>query len=380
MSHETTAGEPALYLGLMSGTSADAIDAVLVEFHPQAQGLRCTLHASHRHRYPGTVREQILAISQAEAGSGLSADALGRLDTAIGQCFAHAASGLLTHAGVDTSTVRAIGSHGQTLRHHPHGVHPFTLQLGDPHVIAEHTGIDVVADFRRRDVAAGGQGAPLVPGFHAALFAATEPVAVLNLGGIANLSLLAPETPVRGFDTGPANALLDAWVQRHYEQPFDADGALAAGHAPDAALLQRLLADPYFARAAPKSTGRDHFHLDWLRARTSHHLPAHTVLATLVELTAVSVAEALQREAPATRQVWVCGGGVHNPILLARLQALLAPRPVRSTALAGVDPDAMEAMAFAWLAHEFLAGRPGNRAEVTGARGPRRLGALFPAR
>lgn len=369
-----------LYAGLMSGTSADAIDAVLVQFvegKDAAAPLQVRMVGSQSARYPGALREQILAVSQQQ--SSLSLDALGRLDTAVGQCFAQALGVLLDSAGVTAAQVRAVGSHGQTLRHAPAGPYPFTLQIGDPNVIAERGGIDVVADFRRRDVAAGGQGAPLVPGFHAALFGGAEPSAVLNLGGIANLSLLQPGQPVRGFDTGPANALMDAWVQRQFERPFDAGGALAAAGQVDAALLRRLLGDPYFSQPAPKSTGRDHFHLDWLRARMSQHADPHVVLATLLELTAVSVAEALLQAAPQTTTLWVCGGGVHNHTLLARLQVLLQPRQVRSTATAGIDPDAMEAIAFAWLAREFLAGRPGNRAEVTGAAGARRLGALFPA-
>ena len=372
----TVPEDTALYLGLISGTSADAIDAVLVRFGTPGSPRAAAVQAHLVLPYPHSVRTQVLAFGQQAVAVDL--DALAALDVAVGQVFADAANALLAQAGVEKAQVRAIGSHGQTLRHGPAGPTPFTLQIGDPHVIAERTGIDVVADFRRRDVAAGGQGAPLVPAFHAALFGRASTTAVLNLGGIANVTLLVPGQPVRGWDTGPANALLDACTQAYFGLACDRDAQFAQRGQVLPALLATLKSERYFARLPPKSTGRDLFHLPWLERHAPAEADPHDLLATLVELSAQTVADALQPHAPT--RVLVCGGGVHNPLLQQRLAALLAPAAVTSTASVGVDPDLVEALAFAWLAREFLAGRPGNRAEVTGAAGPRRLGALFPAR
>lgn len=365
----------ALYLGLISGTSADSIDAVLVRFR---DGLPHTL-ASHVHPWPEALRTRILALAQEEAA--LDLDAWGRLDVEIGYAFADAALHLLAQSGTPAAAVRAIGSHGQTLRHRPGGDYPFTLQLGDPSVIAERCRIDVVADFRRADVAAGGQGAPLLPALHARLLGVPGKTrAVLNLGGIANLTVLAADGGVRGFDTGPANSLLDAWCQRHRGKPFDRDGAFAGSGQVLPDLLRGLLADPYFAAPPPKSTGREHFHLGWLAARapTANLKPAD-VQATLLELTARSVASAVARYAPAADEVVACGGGVHNSGLMRRLAGLLAPRQLRSSAEYGIDPDFLEATAFAWLARQRLLRLPGNLPAVTGARGPRILGAVYSA-
>jgi len=365
-----------LYVGLISGTSVDAIDAVVARFSPDVE-----LLAALAHPYPDALRQDLLALAQGDGRTTL--EQLGCLDAQVAMAFAGAAIRVLAAAGVSHDRVAAIGSHGQTIRHRPGGDHAFTLQIGDPSRIAEATGCTVVADFRRRDIAAGGQGAPLMPAFHAAMVATRDrPRAVLNLGGIANLTLLPadPSRPVRGFDTGPASCLLDAWAQRHLHQPYDREGTFAAdGHCADT-LLQKLLDDPYFARPAPKSTGREVFNLDWL----DRHLAAHPaapadVQATLVELTARSVAEALRREAPGTAEVFACGGGVHNPVLMAALARHLAPAALASTAVLGIDPDYVEATGFAWLARETLAGRPGNLPSVTGARGPRVLGAIYPA-
>lgn len=361
------------YLGLISGTSADGIDAALVSFADGQPRLRGAL----THPWPEELRARILAVAQGEGA--LDLDAFGRLDVAIGHCFADAAQALLARCGVAAGAVRAIGSHGQTVRHRPLGDLPFTLQLGDASVIAERCGVDVAADLRRADIAAGGQGAPLLPALHAMLLARPGHArAVLNLGGIANLTVLGADGGVLGFDTGPANGLLDAWCLRHRGEPFDRDGAFAAAGRVDDALLEALLADPYFALPPPKSTGREHFHLAWLerQARAAALAPAD-VQATLLELTARSVAEAIARHAAAAEDVLACGGGVHNRLLLARLRALLAPRPVRSTADFGVDPDYLEATAFAWLARQRVLGLPGNLPAVTGARGPRVLGALY---
>lgn len=366
------ASVPELYLGLISGTSMDGIDAALVDF----SDARPRLQASRTHPWDTGVRARLAAVAQAPQSTGL--ETLGRLDHAVGRCFAEAALALLRQAGVDPQHVRAIGSHGQTIYHQPLGDEPFTMQIGDPSLIAERCGIDVVADFRRADLAAGGQGAPLVPPFHAAMLQlAGRCRVVLNLGGIANVTVLRANDHVLGFDTGPASGLLDTWCLRHRGEPFDRDGAFAASGRVDDALLRALLADPYFALPPPKSTGREYFHLEWLTGRgdVSRLQPAD-VQATLLELTTRSVADAIAEHAADADEILVCGGGVHNAVLLGRLRELLAPRSVASTAEHGIDPDFVEAMAFAWLARQYLLRRPGNLPAVTGARGPRILGAL----
>lgn len=365
----------ALYLGLISGTSADSIDAALVSF---VRGVP-QLQASHTHPWPTALRERMLALAQDEVP--LDLDAFGRLDVEIAIHFADAARALLERSGIAAQAVRAIGSHGQTVRHRPDGEHPFTLQLGDPSVIAERCRIDVVADFRRADIAAGGQGAPLLPALHAMLLARPGHArVVLNLGGIANITVLGADGDVHGFDTGPANGLLDAWCQRHRGEAFDRDGAFAASGQVDPGLLDALLADPYFALPPPKSTGREHFHLAWLATHLQlAALSPADVQATLLELTVRSVAGAIEQQAPGASEVLVCGGGVHNSALMRRLGELLAPRALYSTARYGIDPDFLEATAFAWLARQRLLGLPGNLPAVTGARGSRVLGAIYSA-
>lgn len=365
----------ALYLGLISGTSADSIDSALVRFEDGAPRLM----ASRAHPWPLPLRERMLALAQGE--QLIDVDAFGRLDVEIGHSFADAALQLLEQSHTSAHEVRAIGSHGQTLRHRPNGPYPFTLQLGDPSVIAERCRIEVVADFRRADVAAGGQGAPLLPALHAMLLSQSGTArVVLNLGGIANVTVLARDGSVRGFDTGPANGLLDAWCQRHRGEPFDRDGAFAASGRIDPPLLDAMLADAYFRLPPPKSTGREHFHLSWLanHERLTSLDPAD-VQATLLELTARSVTDAIVQHAPDAGEILACGGGVHNGALLRRLTELLAPRMVRSTSHYGIDPDFVEATAFAWLARQRLLGLPGNLPAVTGARGPRVLGAVYSA-
>lgn len=374
-----------LYLGLMSGTSADGIDAALVDF---ADAARPRLLHGLTFPWPADLQRQLVALGQSDAP--LTLDGFGALDARVGACFAEAARTALEDSGIAATRVAAIGSHGQTLRHRPHGcpAHggpPFTLQLGDPSLLAERTGIAVVADFRSRDVAAGGQGAPLLPALHAALLCSdTEDRAVLNLGGIANLTLLprgagANPTLVRGFDTGPANALMDAWCQRHTGQPFDREGAFATSGRVDRPLLERLLDEPYFALPAPKSTGRDQFHLDWVQARLAGTESAADVQATLLALTTRTVADALGAAHPAATRVIACGGGVHNPALMAALAAALPGCVVESSAAHGLDPDFVEAIGFAWLARQTALGLPGNLPSVTGAAGPRILGAIYPA-
>lgn len=363
----------ALYLGLISGTSADGIDAALVSFD---EGLP-RLHAARVHPWPDALRERLLVVAQDLMAFDL--DAFGRLDVEVGRQFADAARRLLEESGTAPSAVRAIGSHGQTVRHRPGGEAPFTLQLGDPTVIAEQCGIDVVADFRRSDVAAGGQGAPLLPAVHAMLLGQPGHTrVVLNLGGIANITVLGADGQVLGFDTGPANGLMDAWCLEQRGEPFDRDGAFAAAGQIDAPLLEALLADPYFTLAPPKSTGREHFHLAWLlRQRRVTMLAPADVQATLLELTAHTVADAIEAHAPTATEVLVCGGGVHNARLVQRLAEWLAPRRVVSTAAHGIDPDYLEAVAFAWLARQRVLGLPGNLPAVTGARGRRVLGAWY---
>ncbi len=398
---------PDLYLGLISGTSADGIDAALVAFDailPDARAaaggassdpaassaaegvtpLRARLRFGRTYPWDPALRAQLVALGQQDAA--LTLDDLGELDTRIAQAFATAACQLLADSGTNAAEVAAIGSHGQTLRHRPlgrrgDGQWPYTVQLGDPSVIAERSGITTVADFRRRDVAAGGHGAPLLPALHAALLQSPgKDRAVLNLGGIGNLTLLPGDGgAVRGFDTGPANGLLDAWCQRHTGTAFDRDGALAASGRVDAALLARLRAEPWFALPPPRSTGRDQFHLGWVeRALQGHESPAD-VQATLLALSASTIADALRATQPATARVIVCGGGVHNPVLMAALAAALPGCTVESSAVHGLDPDHVEAMGFAWLARQTVLGLPGNLPAVTGAAGPRILGGIYPA-
>ena len=361
-----------LFLGLISGTSADGIDVALARFEPAPR-----LHAALTHPYPDDLRQRILALAQGDGRIAL--DELGTLDVEIARSFAVAANALLQREGIAASSITALGSHGQTVRHRPRQAPPYTLQLGDPNVIAEITGITTVADFRRRDIAAGGQGAPLAPAFHAAMLARDGiDRVVLNLGGIANISIL-DNAPLRGFDTGPASCLLDAWAQEQLSEPFDRDGIFAARGKTDDALLARLLDEPYFAAAAPKSTGREVFHLDWLRSQLhDSHIVPENVQATLVALSARSIADAVRAHAPSAREVLVCGGGVHNPVLMQAIAANLAPRAVVSTATRGIDPDFVEAMAFAWLARERMLGHaPENVCNVTGARGARVLGGIY---
>ncbi len=365
-----------LYIGLMSGTSADGIDAALVAFPAAPDGPRCRLLAGHTHPWEPSLRAALVALGEGrEAGS---LDVLGDLDARVGIAFAEAANTLLARHDIAATQVRAIGSHGQTVRHRPLATPAFTWQMGDANRIAEATGITTVADFRRRDIAAGGQGAPLMPAFHLAMLGSgEEDRAVLNLGGIGNLTLIPSAGTVRGFDTGPANALMDSWCQRHTGHAFDAEGAFAASGQVLPALLAQWLAEPWFRLPPPKSTGREQFHLDWaLAAPAAAGAAPADLQATLLALTVETVVEALQAHQPATRRVLVCGGGVRNPVLMAALAARLPAVGVESSQAHGLDPDYMEAMGFAWLAAQTLAARPGNLPSVSGARGPRILGAI----
>lgn len=368
-----------LYLGLISGTSVDGIDAALVEFN-DASGARSTARLLFGRTYPWQpeLRAQLVELGQQSAR--VSLDAIAELDVRIGRAFAGAALQALADSGAAAADIAAIGSHGQTLRHRPDGDIPCTLQLGDPNTIAERTGIRTVADFRRRDVAAGGHGAPLLPALHDALLRSPdENRAALNLGGIANLTLLPRSGGVRGFDTGPANGLMDAWCLRHRGEAFDRDGAFAAAGRVDDALLARLLAESWFALPPPKSTGRDQFHLGWLESKLRGDEAPQDVQATLLALTVRTVADALRATQAQTARVIACGGGVHNRVLMAALAEAMPGCAVESSAAHGLDPDAIEAMGFAWLARQTLLGQAGNMPSVTGAKGGRVLGGIYPA-
>ena len=348
------------FVGLISGTSMDGIDAVVASFDDDSVRLR----ASQSFSYPLDLGDQ-LRLATRDPDS-LTVDALGELDTRVGAAFRDAALGIIDAAGLGPADIAAIGSHGQTVR---------------PAEISTGTGITTVADFRRADLALGGEGAPLVPPFHAWLLSeAGESRSVLNIGGIANLTLLPGDgEPITGFDTGPGNTLLDAWIRKHKSEDFDDDGRWAASGRVDEDLLARMLADPWFSKSPPKSTGFEYFNIDWLEAYgVSKHAP-EDVQATLLELTATSIADSITRHSPGTTAVFVCGGGVHNTRLLERLAQQLQGCRVRSTADAGIDPDWIEATAFAWLAMRTLAGQAGNLPSVTGARREAVLGGIYPA-
>jgi len=363
------------YIGLMSGTSVDGIDAVLaaIDEHNPFR-LIATLH----YPLPEPMRKEIQALMQPGPDE---LDREGMLDMQLGRIFADAAMALLGKTKINPAQIRAIGSHGQTIRHRPQSAVPFTRQIGNPSMIAEHTGITTIADFRARDMAAGGEGAPLVPAFHAALF--REPGtdrAIVNIGGIANITWLpgTASQPVSGFDTGPGNTLLDQWIARDQNVSFDADGSWGAGGKVLEPLLSALLADAYFSRTPPKSTGREVFNLDWLATRLQGNELPRDVQATLAELTARTIAAALTGQLPRPPdEIYLCGGGAHNSDLLARLQRHVGQIPVSTTTKLGLDPDWVEAAAFAWLAHQALAGHPGNLPSVTGARRAVVLGGIY---
>lgn len=363
------------YIGLMSGTSADGIDAVLMEFSPAPR-----LIATHYSTYPDSVKERTRRIMLGQH-SGDPLDEAGSLDSELGELFAAAVLALLEGSNTDAKSVRAIGSHGQTIRHRPRQHHPFTTQIADPNIIVARTGISVVADFRRRDVALGGQGAPLLPAFHKVAFGSDkEDRLVLNTGGIANITLLPAQGQVRGFDTGPANVLMDLVCRDELKKPFDEGGKLAASGGVDTTLLASMLQEPYFGMPAPKSTGPELFNRAWL----DKHLQGRTLatkdlLATLAELTARTVAEAALEHSSGVRHVYVCGGGANNAHLLKRLEAQLPDAKVESTAALGIDPAWVEAAGFAWLAYRTINHQPGNLPAVTGAGRHTILGAIYPA-
>lgn len=366
-----------LYVGLMSGTSMDGIDAALLSFGNH----ECNVVATRSSPYPQELVDALLAASRHPASCNV--DTIGMLDTWIGECFRDATIALLNQEGLSPDAVTAIGSHGQTLRHLPRAERPFTLQLGDPNIISAGTGITTVADFRRRDVALGGEGAPLAPAFHHWLFTDREEQrAVVNIGGIANVTLLdADATQVVGFDTGPGNTLLDDWSRRQRDLPFDDAGNWAASGRVDESLLAAMLGDAYFSLRPPKSTGFEYFNGSWTETFLSvlDDAPGDAdVQSTLAELTARTIATATMATAPDVGRVLVCGGGIHNLDLIARLRKNFDSATVSSTADFGLDPDWVEAAAFAWLAKRCLEGKTGNLPSVTGASRAAVLGAIYP--
>jgi anhydro-N-acetylmuramic acid kinase len=372
----------ALLVGLMSGTSVDGIDCALVSIG--SDGGVSLLHSLEK-PIPAPVQQEIRAISQ----PGLDEiERLGQLDRKLGLLFAEAVRELLADARIPAGRVRAIGSHGQTIRHRPAagsapGEQGFTLQIGDPNTIAEETGITTVADFRRRDVAAGGEGAPLAPAFHAAAFSHRGVNrAILNIGGIANVSLLQGERLLAGFDTGPGNTLLDQWVAKHRGDCFDRDGAWAAAGRVDTGLLEQLCNHAYFSRQGPRSTGKETFNMAWLEeqlAATGSGDP-RDIQATLSEFTARTIVHGIDTGGLPIAEVYVCGGGAHNGDLMRRLYRHLRGVNLQDTSALGLDPDWVEAAAFAWLAQQALQGLAGNAPAVTGASGPRILGGVFAGR
>ena len=361
---------PDHYVGLMSGTSLDGVDAVLAA----TRGGRLLQLRSVHLPFPAKLRSRLLGLQE----SGF--DELHRaalLSNELSDLYAGAIRRLLARAGVAARAIAAIGCHGQTVRHRP--ADGYTLQLVNGARLAERSGITVVCDFRSRDIAAGGEGAPLVPAYHHAVFRSARcSRAIVNLGGIANITSLPARGRVTGFDSGPGNCLLDAWIREKRGKPYDPDGDWAAGGQVIPRLLAKLLAHPYLRRRPPKSTGREEFSLKWLKRRLAGNERAADVQATLSELTAITVARAVRQYCPGAREVFVCGGGARNRVLLARLAALLPQKRVATTAALGIEPEHVEALAFAWLARQALRREPGNLPAVTGARGPRVLGAIHP--
>lgn len=370
------------YIGLMSGTSIDAIDAVLVDFSTQTP----TLINALNYPIPNSLRADLQALCQPGDNE---IERMGYADTQLGSLFAEAVNELLNKSNTPAKNICAIGSHGQTIRHTPEGNHPFTIQIGDANQIAERTGITTVADFRRRDMAAGGQGAPLVPAFHAAVFGDNEfqspehTRVILNIGGISNITVLPVKADyaVSGFDTGPGNGLMDAWVQKNKQQNFDQNGQWAATGNVNKTLLTQLLSSDFLSKTPPKSTGRELFNLNWLEQQlsaVSENIPEVDVQATLCEFTAISITDAINQHGNEATEVIVCGGGARNHFLMKRLSEHLKQIDVNTTDDLGLPAEWVEAAAFAWLARETLANRPGNVPSVTGADHPVVLGGIYP--
>ncbi len=361
---------PDHYIGLMSGTSLDGVDAVLLKFSASAHRIVGESFTP----FDDALRTKLLALHKPQSDEIHKAAVIGN---EMAHIYAQAVRELLRKTRINSASVQAIGCHGQTIRHRPDA--GYTIQLGNGALLAELTRSIVVCDFRSRDIAAGGEGAPLVPAFHQAMFAHSSIHRVIvNIGGIANLTDLGSGA-IRGFDTGPGNMLMDTWTQQHLGMPFDQDGAWAKGGRCRDDLLHALLANEYFSRNPPKSTGRELFHLAWLHKQLSGKENPRDVQATLLELTVISIARAIKSYCRGVEEIYVCGGGTGNSALMSRLAAALPDVPFATTAKLGVDPDWVEACAFAWLARQALLLRPGNLPSVTGATGPRILGAIYPA-
>ncbi len=355
----------------------DSIDSSLVEFNHEGH----THISSHSHQWPYELQQQLRTLTRPGDNE---VEQLGILDARVAEEFAQCVKNLLNKTGYNPNQVIAIGSHGQTIRHMPDAVPPFTIQIGDPNRIAELTGITTVADFRRRDMAAGGQGAPLVCAFHEAIFHdKNEDRIILNLGGIANITILPGDSkkPVSGLDTGPGNTLMDAWIRRHLGEQYDESGSWAAGGTVEHSLLAVMLEDDYLHRPPPKSTGPEHFNLKWLDSILDGfpQIDPQDVQATLVQFSATTIAKSIQIGTVRCDRVIVCGGGAHNRELMTRLHEELKDIPIENSADYGVDPNNVEAIAFAWLARQTLLGLTGNIPEVTGASGPRVLGGIYSA-
>lgn len=365
------------YIGVMSGTSLDGVDVAIVDFDNLNN---CQLITAKTFSFPKAIHTQLhTLISHPEC----HLQVLGDLDTALGQFIGQIIQQFLIEHKIASEMIFAIGSHGHTLFHSPNNETPFSLQIGNASVIAELTGITTIADFRQRDIAAGGQGAPLVPAFHAELFSdPNQPRVIINIGGIANITLLDKNQPILGFDTGPGNGLLDAWVSLHQQQAYDDKGNWAASGLYHHGLLSQMLEDPYFHEPIPKSTGREYFNLKWLEQQLKdfgEDLIAADIQATLLELTAQTISLDIQHYCDTAEAVYICGGGIHNLRLVQRLQQLLNNKMVLSTEQLGLHPDWVEATAFAWLAHRTLNQQTGNLPSVTGADRAVILGAIYPA-
>lgn len=367
----------ALYIGIMSGTSLDGVDTAIVAIRDK----QIRLVDSDFLSYPDALKSEVLAICQ---GQPSSLKQVGELDHKLGKLYVRAVESVLAKSNYSAGDITAIGNHGQTVFHQPDSEMPFTTQLGDNNLVAALTGINTVGDFRRKDMALGGQGAPLVPAFHRYLFSDSESTQViLNIGGIANVSVLQPNGDVVGFDTGPGNVLLDHWCSHAFLQAFDQDAHLAKQGNVNDSLLAQMLTDPYLKRSAPKSTGREYYHGEWLRtqlAKLDSAVNNHDVLRTLTEFTARTIAQAIKPYCVgASPKLLVCGGGANNPIIMSRMSELLTNWHVDSTDSEAISGDYMESMAFAWLAHCFINKIPSNLPSVTGASKAVPLGVFYPA-
>lgn len=361
------------YIGIMSGTSLDGVDTALVE--TDGKSIRLLEHDFFA--MPSDLKQNVLDVC---IGQQTNLVNIGEIDHRLGKVFADAVSQLLTKTNTDPASITAIGSHGQTVFHAPDSIYPFTMQLGDANLISAQTGITTVADFRRKDMALGGQGAPLVPAFHQALFDHLENnIVILNIGGIANISVINGDNTY-GYDTGPGNMLMDAWVQKHFNQPYDKEAKIARSGQVNQALLNKFLEEDYLQQPAPKSTGRELFNLPWLEQKlTGFNLSEQDVLATLAEFTAVTIARDIKQltQEDTVNELLACGGGASNPLLMERLQQILPDWKIGNTFKYGIDADYMEAMAFAWLAHQTMHNLPGNLPAATGASRLAVLGAIY---